>query len=106
MSIIKYTRFLLISILFLSCKKDWLEIKPDKKLVIPTTIQDCQALLNNTFLFNSYYPNLTEIGADAFYIQDAQWPTLTTAKEKNGYIWAQSVYPNETVLDWNKPYEQ
>lgn len=106
MTIIRYIQFGLICIVFLSCKKDWLELKPDKKLVIPTTIQDCQALLNNTFIFNSNYPNLTEIGADNFYIQDPLWPTLPTAKEKNGYIWAQTVYPNETVLDWNKPYEQ
>jgi len=93
--------------IFSSCKKNWLDVKPDKKLVIPHTLPDLQALLDNTiFVFNSGQPTLGEIGSDDYYINKADWLSLYTNFERNGYIWAKDVYNGEPVSDWMLPYQR
>ncbi|MBO9573407.1 MAG: hypothetical protein J7497_14550, partial [Chitinophagaceae bacterium] len=59
---------LLLSILQLSCKKDWLDAKPQQSLVVPNTLQNLQALLEDTYTFNDYYSNTTITGSDEYYI--------------------------------------
>jgi len=99
--------FLIVFILgaLLSCKKDWLDAKPDISLTVPTTIKDYQALLDNSDnIFNINYPTLGEIGTDDYYISYNNWQSLFTATEKNAYIWASDVYNGETNMDWNNSY--
>lgn len=99
----------LISISFLlsSCKKDWLDAKPQKSLVVPSTIADFQALLDNnngTIGFNVNYPALDEIGAGDFYVSSSTWASLP-AVERNTFIWASDIYGGETGGDWNGAYK-
>ncbi len=73
----------------ISCRKDWLDAKPDKALVVPSTLQDYQALLDNSSnTFNIDQPALGEISAGDFYVLYPRWQTLNTNQEKNAYIWA------------------
>jgi hypothetical protein len=98
--------FILLAFIF-SCKKDFLEIKSDKKLVIPTTLQDFQALLDNTEVMNANMPNLGEISADDYYVSYPVWNILSQPKQKNAYIWAKDVYAGTNAfLDWNYRYQQ
>jgi len=101
---IKYYHLLLLLLLFISCKKDFLEAKPDKKMVVPSTLQDFQALLDNTDIMNSWMPYLGEIGSDDYYLHDDTWNALTYPPEKNGYIWAKEIYEGNSSPDWEYMY--
>ena len=100
---------MLMSLLIISssCKKDWLDAKPNKNLVVPQTLQDLQAMLDNTtFVFNFGQPELGETGSDDYYVLYSDWLALTTNTERNGYIWAKDIYNGESVPDWMLPYQR
>jgi hypothetical protein len=100
--------FLLLSILVVnsSCKKDWLNAKPDKKLVVPQTLPDLQAMLDNTtFVFNNGRPSLGEMGSDDYYMEYPAWLALYANSERNAYVWAKDIYNGESVSDWMLPYQ-
>jgi tetratricopeptide (TPR) repeat protein len=86
-----------------SCKKDWLDAKPNKSLVVPQSVQDYQALLDNTSVMNSNQPGLGEVSADNFYLPYTTWQSLQTI-ERNSYIWAKDLYQGSINVDWNDPY--
>lgn len=107
MKIIHSILYLSLFLILYSCKKDWLEAKPDKKLVVPETLTDLQAMLDNTtFVFNNYQPTLGELGCDDYYVMDADYESLFTSVEKNSYVWAKEIYNNELVADWMMPYQR
>jgi hypothetical protein len=89
-----------------SCKKDWLNVKPDKKLVVPHTLPDLQAMLDYTSVFNNGQPALGEVGTDDYYILYPDWLALYTNTERNGYVWAKDVYSGESVTDWMLAYQR
>lgn len=97
---------LLVSMTFLiSCKKDFLSAKSDIQLVVPTTLKDLQALLDNADNMNSAMPDLGEISADDYYMSYDAWNTITYPKERNAYIWAKDLYEGTTPIgDWNYMY--
>lgn len=89
------------------CKKDWLDEKPDKKLVVPSTLTDLQALLNNESVFTiSATPAMGEMSCDDYYLMDNIY---TNAKdiEKKIYTWAPGdIYSGSVnIADWNAPYQ-
>jgi tetratricopeptide (TPR) repeat protein len=97
---------LILSIAF-GCRKEFLDIKSDKKLVVPVTAKDLQALMDNTGAMNTQGdPSLGELGADDFFLTDARWETMSTASQRNGYIWAKDIFETETYsVDWYRPYQ-
>ncbi|WP_316789710.1 RagB/SusD family nutrient uptake outer membrane protein [Pedobacter frigoris] len=101
--------FLLVLLLLQSCKKEWLEAKPDKSLVIPETIKDYQSLLDNVGLFNTAQAcGLGEAGAGDFYITDANWPAVNVNQEKAAYTWSKTegFYNGELSQDWESAYKR
>ncbi|WP_207514869.1 RagB/SusD family nutrient uptake outer membrane protein [Longitalea luteola] len=103
---IHYLRLLLVCLWLTGCnKKEFLEEKPDSDLFVPTSLEDCQALLDNEARL-SITPALGELSADNFFLVSSFWELLPT-KERNAYIWAPDIYQGEgRVSDWNAPYEQ
>lgn len=90
-----------------SCnKKEFLEAIPDTDLFIPTTLDDCQALLDNDIVMNEA-PVLGELSSDNFYIPVSYWQGLN-AKEKNTYVWHPDTFEGlaGNIPDWNTPYKQ
>src|SRR5215467_6610709 len=84
---------LLLALLQVSCKKDWLSTKSDNTLVVPTTLNDFQGLLDNSFgVFNIHQSTVPEIGAGDVFIADGSWPKIQTNTEKNAYRWLPDVY--------------
>jgi tetratricopeptide (TPR) repeat protein len=100
--------FMLQAMLVLSCKKgDFLAENPDQSLAIPTSIKDCQALLDNDLVMNGYgnagYPNLGLIGSDDYYVTAQQF-SLYALTDQHAVVWAKQIYTEEEVNDWDLPY--
>lgn len=91
----------LVGILNTACKK-FLEEKPDRSLVIPTSIKDLQAMLDNTSIFNANYSWAAEIGSDDYYLTTADWQARTPS-ERNAYIWSAESF-NDATVTWALPY--
>ncbi|HWZ15447.1 MAG TPA: RagB/SusD family nutrient uptake outer membrane protein [Mucilaginibacter sp.] len=105
----KYIMFVLLASLAIglpSCKKDWLDAKPIQNLVIPSTLQDYQALLDNYNVFNyGVQPPWGETGADNYYLTYANWQSLFSIPDKNTYVWAKDIYQGSKGTDWQNSYQ-
>src|SRR5579863_10477542 len=91
--------------LLTSCRKDWLDAKPNKSLVVPTTVGDYQALLDNSEVMNQNYSSLYMVGDGDFYVTDTRYLGLTPP-EMGAYIWADTkdFYGGEQNYDWQATY--
>jgi hypothetical protein len=89
-----------LNILMVSCKT-YLDVKPDKKLVQPSTLQDAQALLDNFFM-NANYPMLGPEGDDDYYLLDADFNRMPAPIQKR-YTWQSDAVVND--YDWSTMYQ-
>src|SRR5262245_24471257 len=97
---------LLCMVLPVACNKDFLDTKPRTDILVPSTLTDFQALLDNYSIMNET-PQLGELFSDDYYLTPSFWQTLVSPHERNAYTWAQDLYGSQrTVDDWNKPYTQ
>jgi hypothetical protein len=81
------------------CKK-YLDAKPDKALVIPSSVSDLQALLDNATVINNADPGSGEASADNYYVTDADWATLNTEYLRRLYTWEKDNVIAPTGNDW------
>ncbi len=88
---------LFAGLLFAGCQK-WLDAKSNKQLVVPSSVQDIQALLDYYVRVNNFEPSLSEECADNYYLNDADYSALTSEEYRGTYSWAPSLtvisYPN------------
>lgn len=88
-----------------SCSKDWLNEKPSKSLVVPKTLKDLQAVLDDPYTLNRGMPTAGLISVDLFNISDSDLGQFQES-ERNifsytpGYIWAE-----ESTLDWDQAWK-
>lgn len=94
----------LTCLLFVACKKSWLDEKQNKADVVPATLKDFQAVLDNHSTMNDIYPAIGLIGADNFYLSDTKIASAT-ATERNAYIWAKDILSGGSSTDWNSAYK-
>lgn len=92
---------LMIGITLNACKK-FLDLKPDQSLYVPSTLTDCQALLDDYSIMNSLYPGIGEGASDSYFFTDASWNTIASKEERNNYIWAADGL--HTTPMWQGPY--
>jgi len=108
MKTIKFNLLILLVVIVFTnaCKKDWLNAKPNKALVVPSTIADYQALLDNSAQMNSQYPTLSMVGDGDYYIADATYNSLPSTYEKAAYLWAPTAdfYGGQPNIDWIVAY--
>lgn len=104
----KNLKLLLIVFLLgtVACSESFLDIKPDKKLVVPSTLDDMQALLDYFDVHNSNLPGMAELSSDDYYILYDRWNTLSSPYMKNGYVWAKEIWEGSSSIDWNNRYKQ
>ena len=99
---------ILLLVFLQSCKKNWLDAKPDKSLNVPDTIEDFQNLLDNSSqIFNATQAGgIAEISAGDFYILYSSWQGLFSIQEKTAYIWesAENFYQGSVSADWETAY--
>jgi len=72
--------------------------------VVPSTLTDFQAILDNDFAMNDIYPSIGLIGTDNFKVSDAKIGTLSQT-EANAYLWAAEVFNGAPSNDWNSAYQ-
>jgi hypothetical protein len=86
-------------------KSSFLDAKPNTSIVIPGTLSDLRALLNNTYVF-SYSPGIGEVSADDYFMYPVDWNALS-ALEHNLHTWEKDLYGAQRQLnDWSIPNQQ
>jgi len=102
-NISKYVLFTAVFFLtsLLSCKKDFLNKKPNTNIVIPSTLADMTQLLDDTNVYNT---SLDIVSADEYlYTSTASVKQI----EKNAYVWLPDIYRGEKpISDWTLPYNR
>lgn len=91
--------------LLTSCKKDFLDKKPNQALLIPISLSEFQSLLDNTSVMNTS-PSLNLISSDDISTTDAGWSAYRQPVERNCYLWKYNPYEDASITDWNAPYAQ
>lgn len=93
------------SIFLICCKKqeNWLDIKSNKADIVPVTLDDFEALINNDNIMNQGYPVMGIMGADNHFMTYSNWKARQ-AFEQNAYIWKSDVYQGISPSDWRNPY--
>lgn len=106
MKLISYITLIFVFILF-ACSDDYLDKKPNKSLVVPSTLEDLQALLDNSSQVMNVVPALGVIGSDDLFTNEAGWQGYALATERNSYTWTSDIFGGDiTCGDWNFPYQQ
>lgn len=92
---------ILLLLVFSSCKK-YLDEKSNKSLVVPTTIEDLQALLDNNDKLNQRTtPGLGEASADDYFLTANIYKSLDESSQKV-YTWRYETYNFQN--DWSMAY--
>ncbi|MEC3881613.1 RagB/SusD family nutrient uptake outer membrane protein [Parapedobacter sp. 10938] len=89
------------------CDQGFLDLKRDKTQVVPHSLGDYQALLDNVSIFNlraGYHMNV--IGSDEYTVEDDVWDLLSSTMQKNAYIWASDIFEGSQSDVWNFGYER
>jgi hypothetical protein len=100
---------IMVALLASGCRKsDFLNVKPNDALRVPSSIADFQGILDNDEIMNGdinvgLVPALGEAGADDYYVNDANYSAFLPLS-RNCYIWAKQIYTGEEILDWDFPY--
>jgi tetratricopeptide (TPR) repeat protein len=99
-----FTLFIAICLLC-GCTKDYLEKRRDKSLLVPTTLDDYQKLLDAAYQSNlNTVAGLNEIASDNFATDDATLLSLDPV-ERNSYLWEKDIFQGASANDWNYPYQ-
>lgn len=92
----------LLVALISSCA-EFLDKKPNIKLVTPQTLADANLLLNDHATLNSNYPTFGEIGNDDYYLNKQRWEGINNYEHRMAYVWADESYTD--ALQWQYPYK-
>lgn len=104
--IYKYIFAALAIVMWGGCKDSFLEPKPTTNIVIPTTLNEMEALLNNVDAINKSTPALSQLACDDYEFVDYAKYQSSTATERNSYIWAKDIFEGATgVPDWANGYK-
>ena len=100
---------ILALLLFLTgCNPDFLDLKRDKSQVIPQSLKDLDALLNDYATINvGAGKSLGTIAAGEFYVEDNTWNLASSELQKLAYNWSDGILNvEENVPDWNNAYKR
>ncbi|RZM25188.1 MAG: hypothetical protein EOO88_20185, partial [Pedobacter sp.] len=109
--ILKCHRTILMATIFaatlVSCKKSWLDAKPNFALVVPKTPEAYQALLNNTSLMNINAPGLGVVSDDNLSLSVTTFRALSV-QERSAYTWADTevFFGGNVSSDWSNAYNK
>lgn len=94
----------LIALVSISCKKSsFLDKNPDLQKIIPSTVKDYEAILDNYLEINNSVPVLPELGADDYYYRPGTINGISP-ELRNIYVWNDDIWANSIVYNWNYPF--
>lgn len=82
-----YTWNMMSFLIVISSCSGFLDIKPDSKMLVPNTVEDCEKLLNDYSTLNNSYPNYAVLASDDIYLTKNSWQALSQIDERNVYTW-------------------
>jgi hypothetical protein len=96
--------FIAMGIILLGCGKDYLNEKPNSKIIQPQALDEFQLLLEN--YQNNFTCDLPLLSSDEIeYISFPIWQAARTNADRNSYIWAKDIFEGETTIpDWKQQY--
>ena len=94
---------MLVSIISCSKQYSWLDVKQNKSDVVPSTLKDFQAILDDYYFMNDNFPGIGLVGADDYYLTDANYNALPEV-ERNAYLWQKDIYDGQDAYDWTTGY--
>lgn len=97
--------FLLLTSLIGGCKKqeEWLEIKSQRSFIVPETLSDFQALLDNYSRMKNRLPISGIAGTDNLFLTESAYSRLSQV-QRNLFTWQKLVWVNQTSVDWEYSY--
>lgn len=101
----KYLSLACLAFIMLSGCKKYLDEKPDKSLLVPASLQDLQALLDdNTRINQNQNTGIGEASADNYYLTDADYASLVSEKDRSLYTWNTEIFYDAFPNDWSNLY--
>jgi tetratricopeptide (TPR) repeat protein len=82
-----------------------LDEKPDKALIVPTTISELWALLDNNLQVMNSEPSQLDASSDDVLILDSRLAVLDEDSRRI-YTWSNEPINNALNTDWSRPYDQ
>lgn len=102
----RYLLIATISLLGFSCTK-FLDEKPDKKLAVPSTLKDLQAILDNHTRLNQLGPGLDDPSADDYFLSTTTYNGMAET-ERRLYTWEKDFvngkFPNDWSYSWDNVF--
>ncbi|MBA4300491.1 MAG: hypothetical protein C0433_10380 [Cyclobacterium sp.] len=99
---INYTIVAFALIVISGCS-GFLDERPNKGILIPTTVADIRALLDNDTDLN-VVPAYGLLSSDDLFINDQGWGSLSSPAEQNAYIWNEDIWAGNASADWARLY--
>lgn len=96
--------FLLLAVFNTSCKKT-LDAKPDLKLSVPQSLDDLQAILDQTST-TGVEPSASEAASDNYYITTAGFNALVASANRAIYTWQDGDLFAGVTSDWGIAYRR
>lgn len=87
-----------IMILINACSKGWLDEKPSKALVVPETLKDLQAILDNNIVFNGGFSYLGFSSTDYIYYSEDDLGSILDV-DREMYTWSKELNLENIQLD-------
>lgn len=86
-------------------QEEWLDVKRNINDVMPSTIEDCQAILDNDLTMNGFYPMLAMTCTDNLYIPREVINSIAEF-ERNSYVFASDIFGMPNHSDYFAPYQK
>jgi hypothetical protein len=94
---------LFITVCSLSSCKKFLDAKSDASLVIPSSLDDLQKLLDNNMFMNTIGGGSGEASADNYYLTYTDWNSLSDGG-RDLYIWGDEIFFDLLQNEWAGNY--
>lgn len=101
----KLFKLIVILLVFTSCK-EYLSVNSDKSKVVPSELNDLNAILENNIRMNQRFPMINTIASDDIMFVENDWINITQITPKNAYIWSTEILNDNDNNDWGSQYRK
>ncbi len=105
--LLKYigTAFAFVALINLAGCKKFLDAKSDKKLVVISSLQELQALMDDYGQINSSSVAAGEASSDNYYLNYNDWNSVSRVSDRRLYTWEKDHLFDHYKNDWSNAYD-